>query len=153
MASSQDVFVIHCYVTNVLVIYGYVTENYILTKNTKDVYQRSGARSKHTRDQNTTAVSFVKASRKACVCLFKWLSEKVQLSVNCLGLLLQYCTGTPYKFLANSHEYIWGVWRGILNLKKAFDLVDYDILLKKLTIYLTNSCFPPCFKSNLDNRM
>ena len=51
MAASQDVFVIHGHVTNVLVIYGYVTKNYILTKNIKDVYQRSGARSKHMRSQ------------------------------------------------------------------------------------------------------
>ena len=30
-----------------------------------------------------------------------------------------------------------------LNLKKAFDLVDHDILLMKLTIYLKNSCSLP----------
>ena len=40
-----------------------------------------------------------------------------------------------------------------LNLKKAFDLVDYrDILLKKLTIYLKNSCSLPFFKSYFHNR-
>ena len=32
-----------------------------------------------------------------------------------------------------------------LDLKKAFDLADQDILLKKLTIYLRNSCSVPFF--------
>ena len=48
-----------------------------------------------------------------------------------------------------------------LDLKKAFDLVDNDILLKKLVIYLKNSncllffllCFSFFFKSYLHNRM
>ena len=39
-----------------------------------------------------------------------------------------------------------------LDLKKAFDLVDRDILLKKLAIYLKNSGSLPIFKSYLHNR-
>ena len=39
-----------------------------------------------------------------------------------------------------------------LDLKKAFDLVDHDILLKKLAIYLKNSSSLPFYKSNLHNR-
>ena len=39
-----------------------------------------------------------------------------------------------------------------LDLKKAFDLVDHDILLKKLAIYLKNSSSLPLFKSYLHNR-
>ena len=39
-----------------------------------------------------------------------------------------------------------------LDLKKAFDLVDHDILLKKLAIYLKNSSFLPFFISYLNNR-
>ena len=39
-----------------------------------------------------------------------------------------------------------------LDLKKAFDLVDHDILLKKLAIYLKNSSSLPFFKSYLHNR-
>ena len=39
-----------------------------------------------------------------------------------------------------------------LDLKKAFDLVDHDILLKKLAIYLKNSSSLPVFKSYLHNR-
>ena len=39
-----------------------------------------------------------------------------------------------------------------LDLKKAFDLVDHDIL-KKLAIYLKNSSSLPFFKSYLHNRM
>ena len=39
-----------------------------------------------------------------------------------------------------------------LDLKKAFDFTDHDILLEKLTIYLKNSCSLPCLKSYLDNR-
>ena len=42
-----------------------------------------------------------------------------------------------------------------LDLKKVLDLVDHDhdILLKKLTVYLKNSCSLPFLKSYLDNRM
>ena len=40
----------------------------------------------------------------------------------------------------------------VLDLKKALDLVDHDILLQKLTIYLKNSSFLPFFKSYLHNR-
>ena len=39
-----------------------------------------------------------------------------------------------------------------LDLKKSFDLVDHDILLKKLAIYLKNSSSVPFFKSYLHNR-
>ena len=39
-----------------------------------------------------------------------------------------------------------------LDLKKAFDLVDHDILLKKLAIYLKNSSSLPFYKSYLNNR-
>ena len=39
-----------------------------------------------------------------------------------------------------------------LDLKKAFGLVDHDILLKKLAIYLKNSSSLPFFKSYLHNR-
>ena len=39
-----------------------------------------------------------------------------------------------------------------LDLKKAFDLVDHDILLRKLAIYLKNSSSLPVFKSYLHNR-
>ena len=39
-----------------------------------------------------------------------------------------------------------------LDLKKAFDLVDHDILLKKLAIYLKNSSSLPFLKSYLNNR-
>ena len=39
-----------------------------------------------------------------------------------------------------------------LDLKKAFDLVDHVILLKKLAIYLKNSSSLPFFKSYLHNR-
>ena len=39
-----------------------------------------------------------------------------------------------------------------LDLKKAFDLVDHDILLKKLAICLKNSSSLPFFKSYLHNR-
>ena len=43
-----------------------------------------------------------------------------------------------------------------LDLKKAFGIVDYDILLKNLAIYLKNSCyllfFLLFFKSHFDNR-
>ena len=39
-----------------------------------------------------------------------------------------------------------------LDLKKAFDLVDHDILLKKLAIYLENSSSLPFFESYLHNR-
>ena len=39
-----------------------------------------------------------------------------------------------------------------LDLKKAFDLVDHDILLKKFAIYLKNSSSPPYLKSYLHNR-
>ena len=39
-----------------------------------------------------------------------------------------------------------------LDLKKAFDLVDHDILLKKLAIYLKNSSSLPFLKSHLHNR-
>ena len=39
-----------------------------------------------------------------------------------------------------------------LDLKKAFDLVDHDILLKKLAIYLKNSSSLPFLKSYLHNR-
>ena len=39
-----------------------------------------------------------------------------------------------------------------VDLKKAFDLVDHDILLKKLAIYLKNSSSLPFFKSYLHNR-
>ena len=40
-----------------------------------------------------------------------------------------------------------------LDIKKAFDLIDHDILLKKLSIYLKTSLSLPLFKSYLDNRM
>ena len=47
----------------------------------------------------------------------------------------------------------YGVTRVVfLDLKKAFDLVDHDILLKKLAIYLKNSSTIPFFKSYLHNR-
>ena len=39
-----------------------------------------------------------------------------------------------------------------LDLKKAFDLVDHDILLKKLNSYLKNSSSLPLFKSYPDYR-
>ena len=39
-----------------------------------------------------------------------------------------------------------------LDLKKAFELVDHDILLKKLTIYLKNSCSLPFLKLYIRNR-
>ena len=39
-----------------------------------------------------------------------------------------------------------------LGLKKAFDLVDHSILLKKLTIYVKNSSSLPFLKSYLHNR-
>ena len=39
-----------------------------------------------------------------------------------------------------------------LDLKKAFDLVDHDIVLKKLAIYLKNSSSLPFFKSDPHNR-
>ena len=39
-----------------------------------------------------------------------------------------------------------------LDLKKAFDLVDHNILLKKLAIYLKNSSSLPFFESYLHNR-
>ena len=39
-----------------------------------------------------------------------------------------------------------------LDLKKGFDLVDHNILLKKLAIYLKNSSSLPFFKSYLHNR-
>ena len=39
-----------------------------------------------------------------------------------------------------------------LDLKKAFDLVDHDILLKKLAIYLKNSSSLPFFKAHVHNR-
>ena len=39
-----------------------------------------------------------------------------------------------------------------LDLKKAFDLVDHDILLKKVAIYLKNSNSLPFYKSYLHNR-
>ena len=39
-----------------------------------------------------------------------------------------------------------------IDLKKAFDLVDHDILLEKLAIYLKNSSFLSFFKSYLHNR-
>ena len=39
-----------------------------------------------------------------------------------------------------------------LDLKKAFDLVDHDILLKKVAIYLENSSSLPFLKSYLYNR-
>ena len=39
-----------------------------------------------------------------------------------------------------------------LDLKKAFDLVDHDVLLKKLAIYLKNSSSLLFFKSYLHNR-
>ena len=39
-----------------------------------------------------------------------------------------------------------------LDLKKAFDLVDHDILLNKLAIYLKNSSSLPFFQSYLHNR-
>ena len=38
-----------------------------------------------------------------------------------------------------------------LVLKKAFNLDDHDIILKKLTIYPKNSSSVPCFKSYLHN--
>ena len=40
-----------------------------------------------------------------------------------------------------------------LDLKKAFVLVDHDILSKKLAILVKNSCSRPFSKSYLDNRM
>ena len=40
----------------------------------------------------------------------------------------------------------------LLELKKAFDLVDHDILLKKLAIYLKNSSSLSFFKSYLHNK-
>ena len=40
-----------------------------------------------------------------------------------------------------------------LDLKKAFVLVDHDILSKKLAILVKNSCSRPLSKSYLDNRM
>ena len=39
-----------------------------------------------------------------------------------------------------------------LALKKAFDLVDHDVLLKKLAIYLKTSSSLPFYKSYLHNR-
>ena len=39
-----------------------------------------------------------------------------------------------------------------LDIKKAFDLIDHN-LLKKLSIYLKTSLSLPLFKSYLDNRM
>ena len=39
-----------------------------------------------------------------------------------------------------------------LDLKKAFELVDHDVLLKKLAIYLKNSSSLPFYKSYLHNR-
>ena len=39
-----------------------------------------------------------------------------------------------------------------LDRKKVFDLVDHDILLEKLAIYLKNSSSLPFFKSYLHNR-
>ena len=39
-----------------------------------------------------------------------------------------------------------------LDLKKAFDLVDHDILLKKLAIYLKNSSSLPFYKPYIHNR-
>ena len=38
------------------------------------------------------------------------------------------------------------------DLKQAFNLVDHDILLKKLAIYLKNLCSLPFFKSYLHKR-
>ena len=39
-----------------------------------------------------------------------------------------------------------------LDLKKAFDFVDHDILLKNLAMYLKNSSSLPLFKSYLHNK-
>ena len=39
-----------------------------------------------------------------------------------------------------------------LDLKKAFDLVNHNILLKKLSLYIANSPFVSLFKSHLELR-
>jgi hypothetical protein len=57
---------------------------------------------------------------------------------------------TNYWLTAMNKSEVSGVV--FLDLKKAFDLVDHNILLKKLNIYLKNSCSLPLFKSYLDNR-
>ena len=72
------------------------------------------------------------------------------------GFRLKYSCNTALARLTNSwltamnKSEVYGVV--FLDLKKAFDLVDYDILLKKLAIYLKNSSSLPFLKSYLHNR-
>ena len=69
------------------------------------------------------------------------------------GFIRKYSCNTALAHLTNS----WLTARNksevsgvvFLDLKKAFDLVDHDILFKKLAIYLKSSSSLPFFKSYL----
>ena len=86
----------------------------------------------------------------------KCFPEYKKLSKMCEKLKKEY-----FQKLIERDNNIATVWRALnvftkgqvfLDLKKAFDLIDHDILLKKLAIYLKNSSALPFFKSYLYNR-
>ena len=89
--------------------------------------------------------------------LMKFLTEQKILYLKQFGFRKNFSTAHPIINLIDNIENAFGqnkfACRVFIDLKKAFDKVDHEILLKKLWHYRIRGIANDCFKSYLRNRM